>query len=388
MKTIIRILSFTLFVIPLGVSASDWSRGDLLSFDTRKVLGTLGKALVIEDEIPTLEKSKLIGRDQADAHADLNKLIDEAMALLESRAISSLRTQYRQLEKRIAEEKQKLTRYRSERILAVQDDVSMRTRLMPGETLKALVAVTRADFDLLIEATEKNIASYEEDRAKTITDISQALSAIGVNLNSDQLEALMSSIIGDDIVGMSVVFNAIKDVTVQLAELTRESGEDLANAKKYYGMVVILHRIIGSMQENFLAKVDSGYLPKLQEYRKTAQANIKESRELIKSGANATTLQNNIRSNELTIEVIALYSSMLNNQRRKVSEGHKVTLQEMRVARNTYNTVALSSAVVAMIREGQNTFEQLISLQMPDIREFQNDQVREEFRNLTARLAL
>ena len=79
---------------------------------------------------------------------------------------------------------------------------------------------------------------------------------------------------------------------------------------------------------------------------------------------------------------------MLNNQRRKVSEAHKVTLQEMRVARNTYHTVALSSAVVAMIREGQNTFEQLISLQMPDIREFQNDQVREEFRNLTARLAL
>ena len=184
------------------------------------------------------------------------------MGLLESRAISSLRTQYRQLENRIAEEKQKLTRYRSERILAVQDDVSMRTRLMPGETLKALVAVTRADFDLLIEATERNIAGYEEDRAKTITDISQALSAIGVNLNSDQLEALMSSVIGDDIVGMSVVFNAIKDMTVQLAELTRESGEDLANAKKYYGMVVILHRIIGSMQENFLAKVDFGYLPK------------------------------------------------------------------------------------------------------------------------------
>jgi len=59
----------------------------------------------------------------------------------------------------------------------------------------------------------------------------------------------------------------------------------------------------------------------------------------------------------------------------------------MKVADNTYRTVSLSSSVVSMIREGANTFDQLISLQMPDIREFQNAEVREEFRNLTEQLA-
>jgi len=50
--------------------------------------------------------------------------------------------------------------------------------------------------------------------------------------------------------------------------------------------------------------------------------------------------------------------------------------------------VSLSSSVVTMLREGASTFDRLISLQMPDIREFQNEAIREEFRNLTQRLAI
>ena len=82
----------------------------------------------------------------------------------------------------------------------------------------------------------KNIEAYEEEKALTMTQMSQALTAIGVDLDSNQLEAMMSSVVGDDIVSMSVVFNAIKDMTTQLAELTQSSGEDLAHAKKYYGI--------------------------------------------------------------------------------------------------------------------------------------------------------
>ena len=84
--------------------------------------------------------------------------------------------------------------------------------------------------------------------------------------------------------------------------------------------------------------------------------------------------------------MIDLYSGQLKSQRKKVSNGLEVTLREMNVANNTYNTVSLSSAVVSMIREGSNTFEHLISIQMPDVHEFQNDEVREEFRAITAKL--
>ncbi|TYC63815.1 hypothetical protein FMN52_00900 [Marinobacter sp. BW6] len=368
--------------------AEDWSREAILKFDTREVLGALEDALVVHDEIPTLEESTFIGRDQGDAEADLDELVEDAMSLFESEAINDLRTQYRELEERIEEQKKNLSEYRSERVLAVEDGRSLRTQLMPGDTLKSYVAVTKADYDMLIEASENNIEAYEEEKARTMTQMSQALNAIGVDLDSDQLEAMMSSVVGDDIVSMSVVFNAIKDMTTQLAELTQSSGEDLAHAKKYYGMVVVLHRIMAHMQASFIADVDETYLPKLTQYRDNAQSNIEESRDLISEGGNEETLENNIESNKLTIRVIELYADMLEGQRDKVAAAHEVTVREMKVADNTYRTVSLSSSVVSMIREGANTFDQLISLQMPDIREFQNEEVREEFRNLTERLAL
>lgn len=374
--------------VTVSAQAQDWSRDGVLSFDTRKVLGKLESALKVHDEIPTLEESRLIGRDQKSAGRELDRIIRESMGLFESESINGLRTQYRRLEERIATEKDNITKFRKERVLASRDDRSLRTKLMPGDTLKSFVAVTKADFDMLIEAAESNIEGYEEEKARTITDMSNALGVIGVELSGDQLEALMSSVTGDDVVSMSVVFNAIKDMTTQLAELTQESGEDLGHAKKYYGMVVILHRIIGTMQEQFVAEIDDQYLPKLQEYRGTANSNLKESRALLAAGANAETMRSNIRSNEMTIQVINLYEKMLKGQRAKVNEALKVTEKEIRVANNTYNTVSLSSAVVSMIRQGANTFEQLISLQMPDVQEFQNEQVREEFRNLTARMGL
>lgn len=390
MTTTFKIAMCVLLAMAVTVSAQaqDWSRDGVLSFDTRKVLGKLESALKVHDEIPTLEESRLIGRDQKSAGRELDRIIRESMGLFESESINGLRTQYRRLEERIATEKDNITKFRKERVLASRDDRSLRTKLMPGDTLKSFVAVTKADFDMLIEAAESNIEGYEEEKARTITDMSNALGVIGVELSGDQLEALMSSVTGDDVVSMSVVFNAIKDMTTQLAELTQESGEDLGHAKKYYGMVVILHRIIGTMQEQFVAEIDDQYLPKLQEYRGTANSNLKESRALLAAGANAETMRSNIRSNEMTIQVINLYEKMLKGQRAKVNEALKVTEKEIRVANNTYNTVSLSSAVVSMIRQGANTFEQLISLQMPDVQEFQNEQVREEFRNLTARMGL
>lgn len=368
--------------------ADDWSREEVISFDTRSILSELEEALAIHDEIPGLEKSKLIGRDRQDAEDDLNELIADAMALFESEAINTLRDQYRQLEEKIKEQEDKLVEYRSERVLATREDRSLRTQLVPGETLKSFVAVTKADYDLLIEATEKNISAYETDRANTLNQMRQALGSIGVDLSEEQLEAMMSSVIGDDIIEMSVVFNTIKDITLQLAELTQQSGENLAHAKKYYGMVVILHRMMGQMQAGFINAVDEIYLPKLKGYRDSALANIQESRKLIDGNNNRQTLENNIESNKLTLKVIDLYAELLKNQRDKVAKAHRVTQREISIADNTYKTVSLSSSVVTMLREGTNTFDQLISLQMPDIREFQNEEIREEFRKLTDRLTI
>ncbi|WP_133012410.1 hypothetical protein [Marinomonas flavescens] len=51
-----------------------------------------------------------------------------------------------------------------------------------------------------------------------------------------------------------------------------------------------------------------------------------------------------------------------------------------------YKTVSLSSAVSSLISDGANNFGKLISLQIPDVREFQNQKIKEEFKLLSQKL--
>ena len=77
---------------------------------------------------------------------------------------------------------------------------------------------------------------------------------------------------------------------------------------------------------------------------------------------------------------------MLNNQKNKVKAALKVSTHEQKIANNTYNTVTVSSAVVGMIRKGSTIFEQLISMQMPEVHVFENKEIQKEFEKLTLRL--
>ncbi|CAA0088538.1 Uncharacterised protein [Zhongshania aliphaticivorans] len=386
LRSLPAILLISLFSFSAIASDMETSADDVVSYDLSDLLKVLGNALAVHDELPTLEESKFLGRDMEDAQSDIDKLVDEAIGMLGSKTIKELRTQYRKLERKIEQVNSDIVGYKSKRILAPTSGKSMVGSVTPTQTLKRFVASTKGDYDQLIEAAEKDLAAYKSDLASIKDELRQALASIGVTVNTEQLETLMSSVVGDDIISMSVVFRTIKDVTDQLEALSNETSESLEHAKKYYGMVVILYRIVTTMQDTFIARVDEHYLPKLVAYKDEANANIKESRLLMKNGVNVDILKANVQANKLTIEVIELYTKMLKDQKAKVEKARDIASKEGLVADNTYRTVSLSSAVVSMIREGRNTFETLMGIQMPDIRVFKNEDVRSEFQKLTEKM--
>lgn len=379
------VLSSSVMASFVAYAAED-SQTTGFQYDVRDVLDKLSDSLAIHYEIPTLEKSKFLGRDQASANSDLNESLDDLMDVFDSEKLKALREQYRSLEDKIAEEKSKQQEYRSEKVLASRDERSLRTKLLPGETLKSMVAVSKADYEMLIETSDTNISEYQKELSQTLVEMRTYFSSIGLSLTTEQIDVLMSSVVGDDILKMSVVFNAIKDVTLKLEELTNQTGESLEHAKKYYGMVVVLYKLMERMQTHFIAEIDDNYLPKLQGFKETAQSNIKESKQLMSKHVNVKTLKSNVESNELTLKVIALYKRILMSQRDKVFKANDMTKKEMAVADNTYKTVSLSSAVSGLISDGANNFGKLISLQIPDVREFQNQKIKEEFKLLSQKL--
>ncbi|WP_018945596.1 hypothetical protein [Thioalkalivibrio sp. AKL17] len=368
------------------VVEEDDGEEDALSFDQRRAVELLGEASRHFDELTELPESRWLRRDQQSAREDIDDLIDDALEVMDVPEIVSMRRQYRELEDRIMTEQERRADLREERMFAPDTDASTLARFTPTETLREMTARTRGDFDRLIEARERNIAAYEEELEALKGEMATALEGVGLSMPPDQLELWMSSAIGDDVVSMAVVFRSIRTLTQRLEELTRESGENLNVAGRYYGMVVILHRLVVTMQERFVERVDEEIVPRLEDYRDEADEIIAESRELIREGGHRDSLESNIAANELTRQAIDLYLEVVTGQREQVAEALEISRYEKQVAVNTYRTVQLSANVADLIRDGLDTFETLSELQVPETAEFRNDKIREEFRRLTERL--
>ncbi|WP_019569918.1 hypothetical protein [Thioalkalivibrio sp. ALE11] len=368
------------------VVEEDDGEEDALSFDQHRAVELLGEASRHFDELTELPESRWLRRDQQSAREDIDDLIDDALEVMDVPEIVSMRRQYRELEDRIMTEQERRADLREERMFAPDTDASTLARFTPTETLREMTARTRGDFDRLIEARERNIAAYEEELETLKGEMAAALEGVGLSMPPDQLELWMSSAIGDDVVSMAVVFRSIRTLTQRLEELTRESGENLNVAGRYYGMVVILHRLVVTMQERFVERVDEEIVPRLEAYREEADEIIAESRELIREGGHRDSLESNIAANELTRQAIDLYLEVVTGQREQVAEALEISRYEKQVAVNTYRTVQLSANVADLIRDGLDTFETLSELQVPETAEFRNDKIREEFRRLTERL--
>ncbi|WP_205632756.1 hypothetical protein [Cobetia marina] len=359
---------------------------DDMHFDQPEAFATLKKAVGYFDEMDTLPEEAWISRDQASARSDMDEMIEEAMQALDVPQLSTLRSTYRQVEDKIRESRREISELKEKRILAPDTEVSTLTRFTPTDTLREFTASTRGDYDLLIAAHEKNITAYQGELTTLEGKLAARLEEIGITLTPDQVQVWLSSVVGDDVLTMSVVFASIKSVAQQLAELTRDSGENLEYARRYYGMVVMLHRMIVTMQQDFIARVDDEVLPQLQGFADEAEATTRDARTLIKQGGSRESLENNIRANALTLKTINLYRSLVSEQRDRVKTSLTKSQRELAVATNTYRTVKLSAHVADLIRQGVKTFDTLAGLQVPVATSFENSAMREEFRKLTERM--
>jgi hypothetical protein len=67
-------------------------------------------------------------------------------------------------------------------------------------------------------------------------------------------------------------------------------------------------------------------------------------------------------------------------------EAQKVALANLRVSKNTYETVSLSADLYDLISESQEMFVEISKIQVPDIIPFENVQLKQKYRELTEKI--
>ena len=349
-----------------------------------KIVPTLDEARKLVDQHDQLPKRRFLllrpfGDDQESNEAETTQLLDEAIEMLDSSPLRDLWKELHATRKLIRRGHHKLAEYRQRRVSAPREKET-------GLFDRAFIS-TKEDYDKMIAAEEGEIKASEEIIDGLKDGIVKLLKELHLDIDREGLESLLSSVSGDDFVSMIALFDNIRQLTGQLQDLTEQSGEALDIAKRYYGMHVVLVKIMDRMQHQFITEIDQEHIPRLQGYTKEAEGNIRQALELIrKEGGDESILRSNIESNELTMRAAKLYTEYLLQNADLIRAENKQIKKNLSTALNTYKTVKLSSDVSRLMKTGRQNFEALMKLQIPPLREFRNEMLRKEYQRMTTEL--
>jgi len=338
----------------------------------KELVPKLDETLQIEDGRETLPERAWIGRDQRDADADVNTLLDASVAILSRSPVQDYRARIETLRDEVASARADIDRFRRARVAAPRE---------------SLVATTVAEYDQRIAKREADIqaslAQLEQVKAEFVGE----LRAMGIELSDDQVDLLLATVVGDNLIDLGIVFDNVKAITLQLETLVEDSGEDLESARRYYGMYVILLRALARMHSDVAEAIETVYVPEINAIAERAAQLSEETRALMKAQpTRAALLRNNLEAQALTIEAAEVYREYLLEQRTQVEQARAALDADIETAWNTYQTVRVSGELVDLVQSSQSLLDGLLDREVPPLRQFQNLEMQRELEKLTHEL--
>jgi len=337
-----------------------------------EVLPKLETTLSLQEQQAELPASAWWGPDQRSNEREINALLDEAVTILSTSEAAGYRERMRRLRAAIE---------------AAQGDIAEDRQRRVSAPSESLVEKTVEDFDRAIAERQADIERYVHELATVKQEFAAEMRRIGLDLDDEQLELLLSTVIGDNLVDLGVVFDNVKAVTAQLEGLVEDSGEDLTSARRYYGMYVILLKSLQRMHLQIEQTIAQTYLPEIDAIIERARSLSAETRALQRQSSDKSALlAQNLEAQELTVRAADAYRQYLTDQARQVAQARRELERDIAAAWNTYETVRVSGELVGLVRASRQLLDGLLERQVPPLRPFQNLEMKREFEKLTHQL--
>lgn len=338
---------------------------------------TLSDALSLRDRQETLPASSWFGADRTSNARKIDELLDRALEILAQGRAGDLRRQALELRSEIPK-------------LRLEADGLRNQRISAPESSRLPWVKTRAKIDERLSELDGEITDRERALSAVNAQLAEALRELGLQLDDRQIDILLSSVTGDDLLQNAVVFSNVRAMVEKLAELSREDRDNLEINRRYSGLYLVLNDLLIHTQEELVRRIDGEYKPRLVEIGREAEALRREA--LAKaSQAGYSDLQKksfvlNAESNAMTLRVAELYTQLLDSQRRGILDNLADLRRSRDLAENTYRTVRSSGDLRNLIRSGLELFDSIHALSMPEILPFENEAIRREFEEINKRL--
>ncbi|MDZ4756108.1 MAG: hypothetical protein SGJ11_16630 [Phycisphaerae bacterium] len=309
----------------------------------------------------------------------LNALLDECAELLASGKVTDIRGKIRALER----ERQTLEDQ-------VRDAFEKQTAARPRSEREwyAVLGKSKEDWDAAIVASQQRQSDIDAEIFALRREFAGSIAALGLEVGPEGHDALLTTVSGDRFVDMALAFDNVRVVTEQLRRITERMNESPTTAKRYYGMYVLLVRIMDRIQDSFIEQVESVAIPKVKQFGEEAAATKRQAKALLSKAdaAHKVTLERNIAACELAQDAVINYTAYLQAQAERVRDLNKSVEVRLKVAENTYRTMTVSVGIAELIKQGQLDLQAVMAMELPALKGFDNTALREQYEQLNSRL--
>ena len=336
------------------------------------------------------EAQKLPGRDEfiltplwtetrEDREKRIRNLLDSALGIVTDVPIVDMQKKVEGLRRNIRDIEGQIASLKEKQITAPKDG------MLPG-----VLTDTVDSLNGNIADAQKRIAQNQDEIAKTKTEIVAALAKAGVEMAPEQVDLLLDSVLSGDLVRLVAVFNAAKIIDSQLGKLLTAAGDNMNTSRKYFAMHAALFAMLVHAQDSTIEKIDTNYMPKLDAILKDIDAAQAKTQKLLQAENRPDqkrALEANRDAQKVAEDAAKGYRRYLQQQREQIAKARTRATHDLRIADNTYETVEASFQLKNLMRDSAASFEAIQKLEAPTFDQiFKNEELRQEFENLTRRL--
>jgi hypothetical protein len=315
-----------------------------------------------------------IGKDKGDYQEDIDEVLNEIIDALVDDNLLKYKDDIADIDNKIKKYEEKLARLREDRISAPKEST---------------IHTTKAKYDKKIKETLEEIEILKSKKHIVYQKLKDDFKRVGVKLDTKQIDIILDRVDGDDIIQLSLVMDVLKQITAQILELMKESGEDLTQAKRYYGMHLVSLALVVHIQQKYIQKVNKVYIPKIDKLIQQSKDIIYKTEIAIDKENSPTrreVYESNLKAQKLTLKVAKLYKGHLISAINSVKKAQITAKKNLDLAENTYATVSLSSGLYNLIKENEAMFDKISQIQMPKIEPFENLQIQKKYKELTKKI--
>jgi len=313
-------------------------------------------------------------KDKMDYKGDLDNVLNRIIKILTDDELLSYKNEIE---------------YKKNEINGLKTDIINYREKMVAAPKESMIYTTKSKYQEKIKNAKDGIAIFQNDIEIIKRRLEKRFLNNGIALSMGQIDVLLTRVDGDDIIQMTVIMDVLNKITEQILKLMQDSNEELTQAKKYYGMHLISWQLVLHIQQKYIDRVNRNFVPQIEHIIYQTEKMIKNTSRLYEVENDPTKrsiYQKNLDIQKETKQVAQTYKEQLLSAKDEMKKAQKISISNLKLARNTYYTVSLSSELYSVISQSQTLFSKIAKIQMPTIIPFQNKKIKKKYQEITGEL--